>query len=131
MSPASEALEEYRAVRSVAGKPEEVPGLMPVVIAALSSMKSLGLDTQAMPNLYKAAETLGQTRDPEKFKSFINSFVKMEQYAGHTISRELVQKFAQQMKLEGAVVSDKFIEHLMFLLAQETGSRGGAGLAGI
>ena len=125
-----EAMEEYRALRSVAGRPEEVPSLMPTVIAAVSAMKALGVDTEAMPNLYKAAETLGQTRDPEKFERFIDSFVKMQQYAGHTITPETVQKFAQQMKLSGAVVSDEFIERMMFLLAQETGSRGGAGLAG-
>lgn len=126
-----EALEEFRALRSVAGRPEEVPSLMPTVIAALSTMKSLGMDAEAMPNLYKAAETLGQTRDQEKFARFIDFFVKMQQYAGHTITPETVQKFAQQMKLSGAVVSDEFIEHMMFLLAQETGTRGGAGLAGI
>ncbi len=126
-----EAMEEFRAVRSVASTPEEVPGLMPTVVAGLSAMKSLGIDTEAMPNLYKAAETLGQTRDPEKFRRFIDSFVKMQQYAGHTITPETVQKFAQQMKLSGATVSDEFIEHMMFLLTQETGSRGGAGLAGL
>jgi len=126
-----EAMEEYRALRSVASKPEEVPGLMPTVVAALSAMKGLGMHTEAMPNLYKAAETLGQTRDPAKFERFIDSFVKMEQYAGHTITPETVQKFAQQMKLSGATVSDQFIEHMMFLLAQETGTRGGAGLAGL
>ena len=73
----------------------------------------------------KAAETLGQTRDQEKFARFIDFFVKMQQYAGHTITPETVQKFAQQMKLSGAVVSDEFIEHMMFLLAQETSRRGG------
>ena len=105
-----EALEEYRAVRSVAGKPEEVPGLMPTVIAAFSAMKLQGVDVGAMPNLYKAAETLGQTRDPEKFRRFIDQFLKMQQFAGHTMRPEDVQKFAQQMKLSGAVVSDEFIE---------------------
>jgi hypothetical protein len=39
-----EAMEAYRTVRSVAGRPDEVPGLMPTVIGALSSMKSLGLE---------------------------------------------------------------------------------------
>ncbi|MGO8738643.1 hypothetical protein [Rhodoblastus sp.] len=126
-----EALEEYRVLRSVASNPSEVPGLMPVAVQAMSALKAAGLSTENMGAIYKSAETMGVTRDPERFKRFIDFFVRSQQYAGHTLSADSVLAFSQQMKGAAALLSDRFLDRTMFLLAQETGSRGGAGLAGM
>lgn len=124
-------LQSYKELRSVLLKPQETPGLLPTVVAAKSTLQGLGNADAAEGLIYaiKGAEALGRGQDPARFKAFIDAFVRAQEVMGKTIRPETMQRFVQQTKAAGALLSDRFINTTGMSLVQELGSRGGAGLS--
>jgi hypothetical protein len=120
----SEAMQTYKETRSVLLKPDETPGMMPTVIAAKAAMKALGMGQEEAQGLYfgiKGAEVLGRAQSPERFKGYLDAFIRAREVMGQTITPETMYHFAQQVKASGVSLSDRFLNTVGVSLSQEMG----------
>lgn len=117
-------LETYKELRSVLLHPDETPHMMRSMIAAKSVMDSIDSTGQLSSGLQfaaKGAEVLGLAQDPERFKKYLDAFVKAQQVMGKTITPEMQFEFAKYLKASGAGLSDRFKMTTGVSLSQEMG----------
>lgn len=77
----SSALERYKELRTILLKPEEAHTLLPTTIQAASAMNALdptGHLSEGLTYADRGAEVLGLTQDPERYKAYLNSFIKAQ-----------------------------------------------------
>jgi hypothetical protein len=124
----AEILERYKELRSVLAHTEEAPQLIGPAIQAASAMKALGLSTEGLPFAYKTAEVEGLAQDPNRFRNFLDAYVKAVQVMGATITPEAMLRGAQQLKASAALLSDRFKDTTYLSMLQGMGTRAGAGV---
>lgn len=119
-------METYKETRSVLLHPEETPAMMPSIIAAKSSMDAIdntGRLSEGLAFAIKGAELLGKAQDPEKFKAYLDSFIRAQQVMGKTITPETMFGLAKYLKSSGPTLSDRFLSTTALSLSQELGGK--------
>lgn len=128
----ADILERYKELRSVVLHPDEAPGLLPTIVQAQAALKALDKSGNIGEHLIyavKAAEVMGLAQHPERFKSYIDAFIRAQQVMGLTISPEEQLNLARNLKSSAATLSDRFKTTVALSMAQEMGGmRAGVGI---
>ncbi len=113
-------LENIRLLRA-ASNPEEATKLLPAFNDYFAGMNQLGLKTENIEQIVKAAESLNVATDPAKFRAFIDSQLRFAQVAGSTIHSEDYLNFARRSSTAGLALDEHFRNKTMPTLMQEMG----------
>jgi hypothetical protein len=120
----ADALERFKELRSIVLHPEEAHDLLPTMVQANAAMNAIDRTGEMAKGLNfaaRGAEVLGLAQNPERFRSYIDSFIKAQQVMGATITPEQQYEFAKYAKSSGATLSDRFKMTTGVSLSQELG----------
>ncbi len=118
------AMETYKELRSVLLNPKEAPEMLPAAVAAKSAMNAIDKTGEMASGLQfavKGAEVMGLAQDPERFRKYLDAFIRAQQVMGKTITPEQQYDMAKYMRASGASLSDRFKTTTAVSLGQELG----------
>jgi hypothetical protein len=125
----AELMERYKEAIPYAKNPEEAKQLLPIIAQTMAALKLMGRPIEGMGFMIKAAQNVGMTKDPARFKGLMEAYVRYVNIKGPEFTPEMMASFFAGMKGSSAMLSDRFMHTIAMSLAAEMGSgKAGAGV---